>query len=55
MEKDVLSFYNYAVLIDVPKEVRLERIKQRSFCRNSVVEFYREEICTSRKKHFTIK
>ena len=28
--KDVLSFYNYAVLIDVPKEVRLERIKQRS-------------------------
>ena len=28
--KDVLPFYNYAVLIDVPKEVRLERIKQRS-------------------------
>lgn len=28
--KEVLHFYNYAVLIDVPKEIRLQRVKQRS-------------------------
>ena len=41
--KDVLSFYNYAVLIDVPKEVRLERIKQRS-----LQKFIRFAVCAKR-------
>ena len=26
-----MSFFQYAVLIDVPKEIRMERVRQRSF------------------------
>ena len=29
--KEVIPFYNCAVLIDVPKEIRLQRVKDRSF------------------------
>lgn len=28
---DILSFYNYAVLINVPKDIRLQRVKNRSY------------------------
>lgn len=29
--EDILSFYKYAVLIDVPREIRLQRVKNRSY------------------------
>lgn len=29
--KDIIPFYHYAVFIDVPKEIRLKRIRNRSF------------------------
>lgn len=29
--KDILPLYNYAVLIDVPKEIRIQRVRNRSF------------------------
>lgn len=29
--RDVLSFFEYAILIDVPREIRIERVKNRSF------------------------
>lgn len=29
--EDIIPFYNYAVLIEVPRDVRLERVRERSF------------------------
>lgn len=29
--KDILTLYNYAVFIDVPKEIRIQRVRDRSF------------------------
>lgn len=29
--ENILSFYKYAVLIDVPKDIRLQRVKDRSY------------------------
>lgn len=29
--KEILTLYNYAVLIDVPKEIRMQRVRNRSF------------------------
>ena len=29
--KDILPFYNYAILIDVPKEIRIQRVRNRAF------------------------
>lgn len=29
--KEIIPFYKYAVLIEVPKEIRLQRVRNRSF------------------------
>ena len=29
--EDISSFFQYAVLLDVPKDIRLQRVKERSF------------------------
>ena len=32
--RDILPLYHYAVLIDVPRKVRLQRVKDRSWWKN---------------------
>lgn len=50
--EEICSFFRYAVLIDVPKEIRMQRVKRRSFEKFGNRMLYGGDLYESEKRFF---